>query len=100
MKIYIPHLHYKINVSFKSKKFLDNLGIQCACEHIKNGEVTIHFKRKPKNTDFPSVAHEVMHVIQRIAHDRGIDMIKEEEHCAYLMHYILNKILGYEFISD
>jgi hypothetical protein len=96
-QIYIPHIHYKIEVSFKSKEFLNNLGMECACEYIKNGQIKLHFRNKPVAHDFPSLAHEILHAIQWISKDRGIDMIKEEEHCAYMMQFILNEILNYEY---
>ena len=97
MKISLDHLFYTIEVSFNSADFLNERGIECATEYVRNGYIKLHFRSKPKNIDFPSVAHEVIHSLQWIAKDRGIDFIKEEEHFAYLMQYILNRILNLEY---
>lgn len=96
--IYIPHLHYHINVYFDSEKYLTDLGIEAGTLHSK-GLIEIHFKKKPNDYDFPTVAHEVMHALQFICKDRKIDMTNEVEHCGYLMQYILNQILGYEYVD-
>ena len=97
VEISLDHLFYRIEVSFNSKDFLNERGIECATEYIENGHIKLHFRSKPKYIDFPSVAHEVVHCLQWIAKDRNIEFIKEEEHFAYLMQYILNRILNLEY---
>jgi len=97
MNIYLDHLFYEIEVIFTSSKFLDERGIECACEYIRNGKIKLHFRSKPKPLNFPSVAHEVVHCLQWIAKDRCIDFTKEEEHFAYMMQFILNRILKLEY---
>ena len=97
MNIYLDHIFYRIEVSFKSRKFLNNRGIECACEYIENGYIKLHFRNKPKMKDFPSVAHEVVHCLQWIANDRNINFTKEEEHFAYMMQFILNRIFGFDY---
>lgn len=96
-KIYISHLHYKIEVNFNSKTYLKNIGREACAIHTPN-KIQLLLKNKPKLKDFPTVAHEVMHVIQFISKDRGIDMTNEVEHCGYLMQFILNEILEYKYI--
>ena len=97
MNIYLDHLYYRIEVIFTSSKFLDRKGIECACEYIQNGYIKLHLRSKPKSINFPSVAHEVIHCLQWIAKDRGMDFIREEEHFAYMMQFILNRIFNYEY---
>ena len=60
---------------------------------------TIYIK-DTKAINISSVAHEVLHVLQFISEDRFIDMTKEKEHFAYMMSYIMNKILGYEYETN
>lgn len=93
IEIFLDHLFYRIEVSFSSADFLNQRGHECATEYVENGYIKLHFREKPKDIHFPSVAHEVLHCIQFIAKDRGIDIIEEREHCAYMMQYILNRIL-------
>lgn len=45
----------------------------------------------PEN--FPMIAHEVMHILQFISQDYGINMEDEQENIAYLMSYILGEII-------
>lgn len=97
IEIYLPHLHYTIYVRLNSTVFLNRQGSECACEGIDKSSLRLHFRSKPKPHNFPSVAHEVMHAVQWICQARAIDMVREEEHCAYIMQYILNQILGYKY---
>ena len=97
MNIYLDYLFIRIEVSFKSRNFLNERGIECAAEYIENGHIKLHFRNKPKFKDFPSVAHEVIHCLQWIAKDRNIDFTKEEEHFAYMMQFILNRIFGFSY---
>jgi len=97
LTIYLDHLFYKIEVDFNSKDFLNQRGIECATEDVENGYIKLHFRSKPKDINFSSVAHEVLHCIQFIAKHRGIDITEEKEHCAYMMQYILNRILKLDY---
>jgi hypothetical protein len=96
MKIYIPHLHYTIKVNFKATKYLNSVGLE-ACVLYNKNNLVLCLRREPKPIDFPTVAHEVLHLIQYICRDRNINMTEEIEHCGYLMQFILNKILKNKF---
>ena len=95
--IYLDHIFYRIEIIFTSKKFLDEREMECASEYIENGHIKLHLRSKPQKQHFPSVAHEVIHCLQWIAKDRNIDFIKEEEHFAYMMQFMLNRIFEYEY---
>lgn len=58
---------------------------------------TIYMDTPIKRVDIPSLAHEVTHVLQYICESRGIEFEKEQEHMAYIMGYIMSKILGTEY---
>jgi hypothetical protein len=101
-KIHIPHLSYTLYICDKknakgyAKEYLKKMH---ACREIidhKSSKIWIKIPIKP--LEFPTLAHEVVHVLQHIAKEKDMVFEKEEEHFAYLMHYILNEVLGYEFI--
>lgn len=100
MKIYIPHIHYFVFIKDvkkskgEIKEFLKN---NVACREIVDNNSSIIWIKFPIKNNVGSLAHEIIHVLQHISFVRGIDFIKEEEHFAYLMQFILNKATGYEF---
>ena len=105
-KILIPHLKLTILVSDLSKlKGLEKKG-SCFTTRleninpekdrklgigifIENLEETIKIKE-----NFPIIAHEVMHAIQIICEEYGMNIETEKEHTAYLMSYILEEIIN------
>jgi hypothetical protein len=96
-KIVINHLGYIIyvkDVNLGQHKDRFEMWTQkldgCSCE--------LYTYRKIALRDTPTIAHEVMHVLQYIAEDRGIDMSEERENMAYLMQYIMSQIMGMKYI--
>lgn len=94
MKIKIEHLGYVIH--FKKQKPPRGDLVACVIQEDKNNS-TIYFPVKLNLMNTPLLAHEVLHAIQFMCESRLIDMIKEKENVGYLMSYIMNKILGYEY---
>lgn len=97
MKIEIPHLGYTILVKDVSKGKQD----WKAWVHRDNNNqctVFLDLKNLKKPVYFPTIAHEITHVLQFIALARDIDFMTEQEHFGYMTNYILNKILGYSYI--
>ena len=90
MKISIPHLSYTITLKDAYRKDMD--GHPC-CERISNGECIIWMPKKVRK-EVTTLAHEVTHALQFIAHSRDINMVLEQEHIAYMMQYIMAKILN------
>ena len=43
------------------------------------------------------VAHELIHVLQFICADRNMDFVREQEHMAYIMHYLMGKVYGHTY---
>lgn len=94
MKIKIEHLGYVIH--FKKQKPPRGDLVACVIQEDKNSSI-IYFPVKLNLMNTPLLAHEVLHAIQFMCESRLIDMIKEKENVGYLMSYIMNKILGYEY---
>ena len=101
IKIKIPHLKYTVFILDKSKAVgitKEYLKTRNACAvRVNNTTATVFIKMPVKQLQFPLLVHELVHVLQYIARDRDMDFIQEQEHFAYIMHYILNQVLGYEF---
>lgn len=93
MKIYIQHLAYTILV-----KEPDKYSRHVAYVHKDNkSQCTIYIKRPVKFKETPTLAHEIVHILQYIAESRSIDMTYEQEHMGYLMNYIMNEVLGFTY---
>lgn len=94
MKIYLAHIHYTVNV----RKFKD------APEEVPNAlayvrrldenSCVVYLSGKQNPGD---VAHELTHVLQNICLARNIEFSLEREHMGYIMHYLMGKILGYQW---
>lgn len=100
MKIYIPHIHYELEVlDIKKAKGITeemlNSGCYGATEYLDHKSI-IYIKLPLKPIDIPTVCHELVHVLQNICRDKRITFINEEEHMAYIMQYLLAEIMGYE----
>ncbi len=88
MKIFIPHLLYTIILKDDSHKDLSGLP---SCERIDNNTCILHIPKKMRKMVVVT-SHETLHALQFICNSRGIDMVSEQEHVAYLMGYIMSKI--------
>lgn len=101
MKIKINHIGYTVTIKkrqdfLKSERYDSSFDrCPCVCERADSNNSIIYIDNPKKN--IVSLAHEVLHVIQYICSDRHIDFIDEKEHCAYMLHYILNTIIGDEY---
>jgi len=94
--ILIPHLHYKVFI----KKPTKEKPFENAVAWVEsNGfySCTLYINQPIKQKDIPTLAHELVHVLQFIALERNIDFKLEHEHFGYLMNYMMNIILGYEY---
>ncbi len=92
-KIYLPHINHTVHVR-NQKPRPDGLPSVAWTEKIDDWNTAIYL---PKILMPPTVAHELIHVLQYISDAKGIDFVHEQEHFGYLMQYLLGKILGYEW---
>ena len=95
MKIVIPHIAYTVYVKDIDKNPYGN-SIAYAWKLDENS-CELFFKKNLKPKDAPTVAHELVHVLQYICEGRGIDFSSEREHMGYIMQYMMNEILGYDY---
>lgn len=93
--IKIPHLGYTIKVRDIRKNPKKNFVMYV--EKLNSNTCQMNLKRKIADTDFPTLAHETLHVLQYIADARNIDLTYEQENVGYLMQYILNQLLGFSY---
>lgn len=94
MKIYIPHLNYTIIVKEPKNPPEELYNPKAWVKSESSKSCTLFVNKKPNPAD---LAHEVVHVLQFICLHRNIDFKTEQEHMGYLMHYIMGKVLGYEW---
>lgn len=99
--VQIKQLGYKIYTKdiSKSKVHVPNRKLVMYFSPIDYNSSEIWIPKKITKFDIPTLAHEVVHILQHISKVRGIDFINEEEHFGYLMQFILNEILDYEYMS-
>jgi hypothetical protein len=95
MKIQIPHLAYTITLKDAYHKSMGNMP---SCQKVDNGNCIIWMPKKIRK-EVTTVAHEVVHAVQFICNSRDIDMVQEQEHIAYMVQYIMAKILNVKLIS-
>jgi hypothetical protein len=98
MKIYIPHLHYTINVrdvknAYELKEWRKtNHNAKMSAQDVSSNEANIYVIFPIKDLHAGSIGHEIVHVLQFISNNRGIDFVNEQEHFGYLFQFIFNKI--------
>ena len=96
MKIYLQHLNYTVHVHTIKTAPKDIPRAKAYVEKGADGKSCCMYL--PKKRSAPTVAHELVHVLQFIAEARGIDMVREWEHMGYLMQFLMCKILGYSYV--
>jgi hypothetical protein len=95
MKIKIPHLGYTVHVKDIAKTpYGDAVSYVL---RIDNKSCEVYLKKNLKRIDTPVVAHELVHVLQLICEPMNIDFDLEKEHMGYLMQYMMNEILEYDY---
>jgi len=97
----IPHIGYTVIVRTANKEelamMLEN-GWYMYCERTDTSTSTIIMQdKKITDKNRHTLAHEALHALQNISKDRGINMTNEQEHFAYMLHYILNMANGYHY---
>lgn len=73
-------------------------GLLNACTHrVDSTNAHIYLKFPIKVSDHGTIGHEIIHLLQYIAHARDISFEQEEEHFAYMFQFIFNEIIGMEY---
>lgn len=92
--IFIPHLKYQIKVKqiplpSKRPAGMESVGAYTTFYDDQNCTIFL-----PKRPPIRVIAHEVVHILRQMCIERNMDFTQESEHMAYVMQYILGKILG------
>ena len=98
MEIQIKHLGYTVKVKPRKSHKTSPEWMLFVTERTDANTSTIFIDSPVKTSDIPSVIHEIVHVLQYLCADRGIDFSQEQEHTAYIAQHILNEILDYKYI--
>lgn len=97
-KIIIPHLGYTVNVKLPTKnKPLANA--IAWVEYETNNECSLYIKQPIKAYQIPTLAHELIHVLQYVSEARHLHFGLEKEHFGYLMQWLMNEVLGYSYFK-
>lgn len=97
MKIYLPHINYTVTVKQLKNPPEELLHCQAYAESIDKNNCIVYLDLK-KKINAGDLAHELVHVLQFICLNRNINFTLEQEHMAYIMHYLMGKILGYTWV--
>lgn len=103
-KVIIPHLAYTIYLKDLRKPskvvkdaMKDSTFVYKACCEKGTHFSAIYMFLPIKESDIPTLCHELTHAMQNICESKGIDFIRERESIAYMYQYALNELLGYEY---
>lgn len=103
-KVEIPHVRFTVYFLDLSKlQGVPHLGAGYTCvfenTYSQNGETKVciflqDIKKNTKRIQFaPYIAHEIMHALQILCENTGMQIHEEKEHTAYLMHYLLEQVI-------
>lgn len=97
-KILIPHIFYEVELKDLSKapqEIKDHNYF--ACVQKKRFKSIIWCTLPINEKNIPTLAHEIVHVLQNICFDYSIDFVTEQEHTAYMYQFIFNSLIGYKY---
>lgn len=103
-KVHIPHVRFTVYFIDLSKlQGVPRLGAGYTCvfenTYHEDGKTTVciflqDIKENVKKIEFmPYVAHEIMHALQILCENTGMQIEQEKEHTAYLMHYLMEALI-------
>lgn len=97
MKIYLPHIHYTVLVKDISLYRGDPERGNAFCVRVDKNTSEVFIKTPVKVTDFPTLGHELVHVLKNICDDRNMNFLEETEHMGYVMQYLLCQVMGLKY---
>lgn len=96
MKILIPHIGYTLIIK-KRSAYKEPHPASYLCEKTNTNTTTLFIDLPLERKNYASLAHELVHVLQNICIDRHMVFENETEHMAYIMQFLWNKIMGFEY---
>lgn len=103
-RVNLPHIGY--TVIFQDLKYLRGVPVKGGAYTVTTDSHTSYVfiqdieKSVKQPFIFPTIAHEIVHVLQNICEARIIEFTSDKEHMAYIAHYLLNTLLGYEYWKE
>ena len=95
MKLFLPHIHYTIHIRKMKSVPAELPNAKSYAEELDENNCAIYLTTKDSP---PSIAHEIIHALKYMCIRRDMEFTKESEHMAYIMQYLMCKILGYEVV--
>ena len=103
-KVELPHVRFTVYfMDLSNLMGVPQLGAGYTCvledTFKKDGRTNVciflqDIEENVKNIEFvPYIAHEIMHALQILCENLGMQIEEEKEHTAYLMHYLLEQAL-------
>ena len=92
--INLTHLAYKVFVRRFRRSPAETPNALAYVEYIDDNSCALYLPEKSMPGD---IAHELVHVLQKICLARNMQFTLEQEHMAYLMHYMMGRITGYRY---
>lgn len=104
-KVEVPHIRFTVYFMDLSKlKGVPNLGAGYTCvfedTFTEDGKTKVciflqDIEENVKRIEFtPYIAHEIMHALQILCSNTSMKIEEEQEHTAYLMHYLLEQVIS------
>lgn len=90
--IYLPHINYTVKVRPLKPDPGGKPNTRAWCEHVDDWHSAVYL---PKRVVPGLIAHELVHVLRHLCESRNMSFDLEREHMAYIMQYLMDKILGY-----
>lgn len=70
-------------------------GADATATRIDGYNALVEYSKRIKRRDVVSVlAHEFVHVLQFICEEYAMDFVRERDHMAYTMQYLMDRSLG------
>lgn len=95
--LYIPHLGYSVYLrdAYNAPPDVQNRlrSYVAVSERYSPHSLIIWVSLPLYDEDMPMFGHEIVHALEYIAEDYGIDFKKEKEHLAYLFQYIQTELV-------
>lgn len=98
MKVYLPHINYTVLIKKRGVCKKAPAWMKAVAEKTSPNSATIYIKLPISRNDYPTLVHELIHVLQYICASRNIDFTAEQEHMAYIGNYIFNKATGFHYV--
>lgn len=97
MDISIPHLNYTVKVRPFKKPPGSIAEASAWIDRVDKFHCVMYLRKGAKP---PTVAHELVHVLQHLCDVRHMGFTAEDEHMGYLMQYLMGRILGYVWVTE